>query len=321
MLPFAISVSHVPGWTGQWVNLGWPTLGLGLLLAQGREARTSFGHWLVFAFLLYAAASLTWTPDLVSGWIKLAQLVLVGGSFWYGSTLDDLDGVYTGVALGVGVSGLVAGAQWLGLEGILVSGAWPGGLFGNSAVMAQAAALVLVPLVLLKRWWLVPLPALALALGNSRTAWLVLVCAFFNRGWLWVLALLGLSFSLWITRGADVRLEVWDEILRTTTLAGHGLGSFAYSGDWGFVLHAHNDFLELFSELGFLGLGLLLAVYALAFQGNDDVARVTLLCYLLVAFVAFPLFVPLTAFFGGAVAGYLCRSKTWQDGDFKALTI
>lgn len=309
MLAFATSIAYVPGWFSPFLNTGWLALGGGLLLAQGRQARLGLAHWLGFAFLCYAGASLTWSPDPLSGWIKLFQLSLLGGAFWYGSTCDSLDHLYIGLGLGVGISGLVALAQWADLlPSILVTSSWPGGLFGNSAIMAQSAALALVPLILLKLWRHVPLPALALVLGNSRAAWIVLfIGTVRSRSWAWPAALIGLLACVILTpRGVDVRLEIWEEILRTTTLWGHGLGSFAYDSSAGYVLHAHNDFLELLSELG-IDVGLLVAITLFCFESQDGVAKTTFFCYLLIALIAFPIFVPVLALYGGALAGYLCR--------------
>lgn len=308
MIGFLTSVAHVPGWTGQYVNAGWLALA-GSLPFVLRRTEMTVCHWLGLAFLAYAGASLLWTPELHLGLIKLGQFILIAGAFWYGSVAKSLTTLYIGLAIGVSVSSIIAIAQVFGFDGILQTSI-PGGLFGNSGIMARTAAIVLIPLALEGLWWYVPGPALAVVLGGSRAAWLVLaIPAILSRRWIGALiaaAVIFIACVISFTRYDNVRFEIWTEILRTATLFGHGIGSFGFDTSAGYVLHAQNDFLELFSELG-VGVGLLLSVLILVSSGGNETARVTLLAVIFVSLFSMPLFIPTTALIAGAVAGHLTR--------------
>lgn len=139
----------------------------------------------------------------------------------------------------------------------------------------------------------------------------------FNRKTVLVLLMVtivcALSFSrLRHTTGLHYRLQTWERTVKTfcnDPMLGVGAGNWKIAAtqygnkyDVGgktrqmYLQRAHNDFLEVFTEIGFLGGGLYLAIFGLALyyssQGRDKTLgwtmRFGIISYMAVAFFSFP---------------------------------
>lgn len=335
MIAFFTSVVSVPGWTGD-INIGWPFLGLTLAIAlMRRPVGISPAILLGLAFLAYAAASIFWTKGN-EYWAlqKLTELATMGLAFAYGSTLSTLRPTILGLGLGLGVSAILGVFQEYGFTGVLQTSI-PGGLFGNSSIFGQLSAIALVACVMERLWFVAPLPALGMVLGQSRAgfmaAGIVLFCT--KKWWLGLIALGALilvSSDLLIPlrlyglfaagKAPDVRLEIYEEIIRTATLFGHGLGSFSFYTSLGYAIHAHNDYLELFSELG-VGSIPVFALLFLCIEGDDETARAILLAFLMVALFSFAMWVPVGGFMGAVSAGFLSQRRPMGVLSYRPFTL
>ena len=233
-----------------------------------------------------------------------------------GSRLDTIRPVIIGCGLGIWVSSAV---MLLGIETPVGDGANPG-LFANSNVIGDTAALVLVAALACRAWWLVPGIVPALWIAHCRGAWLALLVALAAYLWRWSRPLsfglagvgaIALVYS--VEMGSDsinIRATMWGDILPQLTLLGRGLGSFftdypLYSSGMDTLAtrpeHVHNDWLEFAFELG-VGSLFLFAVLWLS-------RSIVLLVFIVEACTGFPAHMPVTAVVAGIVAGHAVRSR------------
>lgn len=244
---FLLSVLFIPGITGAGTTPRWalaavclpillhccrpgvPVLGvlgfdshrLGLQLRESHGTRyggsTPLGnafttaHIFGLLFLCYAALSLTWTPQLGDGLDALVKLVVIAEAVWLGSLLEDLKPIIIGFGLGMWVNPAL---MLLGVD-IPHTSDGPAGLFVNSNVLGEIAALVLCAAVFyrgehavhgipgiwrgmsnwrsahsraalhraLPLWWLIPGILPALYLSHCRSAFLAVAGTVVI--WLW----------------------------------------------------------------------------------------------------------------------------------------
>lgn len=313
-----LSTLNIPGLAP--VNFGWLALAGGLLFI--RPTRPTMVHWLILAFLIYCALTLYWSPDPVHGQIKLAQYALIAVAFYYGLSCENIDHIYIGAAIGTAISIPIVAMQLLGWEVLPWFSTYPGGMFGNSATFGQVCALLLVPMLILCRALLSLVLFSGILLSGSRGAWLILlVVTLASRSYLIaVLPLVGLGIASWLYRPEDYRMHMWAEIIRTFVPQGHGLGSFSFNDYGNFFLHAHNDLLELASEVGLGVVPLLAAGWLVLRAKGDEVARYTLIAFCTLAMFAFPTYVPVSALILGVTAGQLTRREAhdWRSSPLAA---
>jgi hypothetical protein len=109
------------------------------------------------------------------------------------------------------------------------------------------------------------------------------------------------------------RLLIWQTTISDLTPFGHGIGSFfATYPHWE---TAHNDALQLVSELG-IGAIPFLAIFAIGlYRGWPQTAeRAALVALMVEGVVSFPLHMPTTAFLGMALVGSVaCRGYDLRD--------
>jgi hypothetical protein len=169
-LGLTVSLCYVPGVTGAYIATQWPVLSVLLPLALWRSGPVTALHWAGVLFLTYAAVRLWSAPLFFDGVFGLWLLCIMSLSFWLGSTLDDLRGLYKGLALGVSVSSVVAVFQYFGTPLVLYGTSNPAGLYVNSVSLGIISALLIVALVSERMWLWVPALAPGLLLSGSRGA-------------------------------------------------------------------------------------------------------------------------------------------------------
>lgn len=298
------------------VDITWAVLAGVLPFFLLKPIRMTSVHWLGIGFLCYAGISIIWTPFPEKGWVYLAQFAILGMVFAVGANSRDSHGVYCGLGIGGTIAGLLALAQWwvfdssgaeTSLFGILQASP-PAGLWGNSSILAQTAAIILVITLAERMWWAVPGCTLAVALGGSRAAYVALaLVAVMCMPRLWIGVLIGgglLCLVGYVDMGkaSDLRFEIWDELVRHISLFGDGLGSFQYNTSRGFSLHAHNDSLELLYELG-IGASLAYLIFLLCIESGNATERAALFTFATIATFAFPLYLSPSGFMAAYVAG------------------
>lgn len=313
----------------------WAVMGVGVaLLLCVTRIRLTKAHWPVVALLSWAAVSLIYTPVFYDGANAFIQLALMGFTFVLAMEQGDLTKVYEAAGWGVIVSGVIACFQVFGISPVQQLAA-PAGLFANKNLMGETAAVVLVLLVMSRKWYLVPGVAVTLLLSQCRGAWLGAMVALLF--WLWpryrkvsiagfALIAFGLIAMLFtpVQQTLHMRWVIWHDALAQLTVMGNGIGSYHVLGDiaghqvtegirsW----HAHNDLLELTFELGVIGIAAVLGIGWFVWRG-PECERLALVALCTASMFGFPFHCPATAFLGALLAGRACAqlSRVWLGMD------
>jgi hypothetical protein len=289
-----------------------------------REQRSTAAHVAGGVFLLWAGLTMAWNPAPLDGFGALLTLFVLACCFCLGTQLASLRPVIIGGAAALGISSVIAIAQYVGLHPILTQTV-VSGLFVNGNFMAEAAAMVLVAAVAERLWWVLPgvLPALVLpfARGAALACGVALIVHFRRSAFLWSVvggAVTATALYIAVKGGADIseRLTIWQSTLNGVTLFGHGIGSFwsvypAYDLRGAVTStpeFAHNEFLHVAFELGIVGL-VLFVTFCVTLAGPLDTARLVLIVVLVESLFEFPLHEPTTAFLGMVAAGCAVRNR------------
>jgi len=274
------------------------------------------------ALIAWAGLSLIWTANIYDGIDAFLKLLILAGLFRIGAASESLRRFFIGASAGMSISSAVAIAQFLGWNGIAQSSIWPSGLFINSILMGEAAALVLVGCAVYRLWWLIPGLLPALSLSMCRGAFAALLAVGVIRLWqksrlaAVAVALIAAVIVLGIPSNISSiisRLDYWHYTIPQITPFGHGLGSFytlypTFGGDTFLERpeHAHNDWIELTFELGAIGAIIFLAFISSLGRGP--------LAYVFVAFVVeccfgFGSHMAVTGCIATLCAGHLARGR------------
>lgn len=324
---FLLAVIHVPGITGIGLLSGFNFLSVTLpFMLLGRIQLTP-GHWLGVFFLAYAAVSLTWTWQPLTGIETLWHWCLLGGCFCLGHRLESLRSTFIGLGLGIAVSAIVALFQLAGYHPVhaIPTGTHAvAGLFFNPNALSETGAIVLAGLIVYRLWWLTPGAAAALVLGEGRAALVafsVTAIACFvparHRLAAALVAIAAVLVASYLRNGTEaifVRLEVIRVAFQEVPWQGWGAGSFLIKTSHAGYDHLHNDALEVIYEFG-LGAIPLFALVGISLA-RAGMARPILLCFLVVSLFSFPSFMPVTGFVAAVVTGHLYRARglVWARG-------
>lgn len=259
---------------------------------------------------MYAGLSLLWSPVPLQGFLYLINILACLGCFIFFQRFD------------VPVEPVV-------LAAIIASLIVPLGGFGNENWQAEFL-LLCVPFLVSKRCAVLLVCIVSILILNpSDTKWAVLLLAVgWGIVWLWKRKQFGLALITVLIPGNVVlwrwetisfsileRLELWINTLRVwweAPIFGNGLGSFDYlypkfqefhTQFFGDTLlrdasmiagQSHNEFVQVLSALGIVGLGLCLSLLLLV-RRDDAQARWCLAIAGVIACVGFPLQTPATA--------------------------
>lgn len=336
-----------PWWEGGGLTTRW--CALFILVPFGLfslRVHLTAAHWVGAAFLLWATASLLWTPVFAAGATELSKLYVIAGCFLIGADLEDPRPLYLGLALGVAVSGALAIAQVFGWD-LIPQLAPPAGLFVNRNYLAEIGIVALILALDCGWYWFLPLLGAAVLLPHSRGTLVAIAAVTFV--WLWresrgfaissvavsVLAILALATHPQFrdalvdrtydphTQGssAEMRLEVWRVTAQHLRLFGYGVGGFMIEyPTWlphpvlieNRPAQAHNEILHEASELGLPGIALLVAFFGLCLGRrlrDWHGEHFALLAVLSVGLFSFPLHIPAVAAVAGLVAGRCARLR------------
>lgn len=303
--------------------------------------KPSLRCWPVLALLAYAGVSLYWTTSLWDGLFAFGWLLTLAGIGWIGAAVRDLRPIYFGAALGVGVTSALIVLQLFGIDPVAQLTQVRQGLMFNPNIVTETAVLVFIACVMTRQYWVSLLTLPSIFLTHSRGGLLALAVA--ALWWAWtrspfkalVAALAIAAGALYLVsyntgdpadfRGGKVvnfqsvtdRINIWEDVVDQLTWRGTGIGSFRYEfpkANYKFNVmikgrtdHAHNDFLELASELGIAGSVLALIILAMAFRGTAEPEKLILVAFLTEALVQFPMWMPLTGALGALAIGRLMR--------------
>lgn len=326
LLGLILPLCYIPGISDLDILSGWIVLSLALPWFFLRPLRLGVAHYLGLMFLGYATLSLLWAPVWQQGIWDLWQLALLAACFCLGDR-DDLPRLYKGLAIGIGINTLLAIGQHFGWQPVHHNNSdYPAGFFFNPDMLGESAALVSIALYSVRSYWPIALTLPAIFLSGGRAAILSIVVVILLEGWKRsrvVTALLALAILTTAyldnhkTSSFNERIALWSDTASGLTPFGHGAGSF-------FMLYPkyalrtdtmstrpedpHNDYLGLIFQYGIGGLPLFL-IFGMALFAEGS-SRLVLLAFGLIAFVSFPIRIPIEGLVGMVALGRLCRSSS-----------
>lgn len=319
-LGLILAVCYVPGYTGAFIPTQWVLLSAILPLGLWRSGPMSLGHWTGLVVLAWSAISFLWVPNGYDWGYGMWLMAIIAGAFWLGSTTDPTS-IFRGLAVGLGISSIVAIAQSLGYSPVEASPSpsHPAGLLYNPTVLGASCALVLIALCCYRLWWYIPALLPALFLSHSRGALIVLACTAFTTRLHWAivstLLIVGIGIVSLNPQPSDIqRLYLWGITLRNLDFFGHGLGSFntflyynpidLYPKSIA-IFHpefVHNDYLQLWFELGPGAIAIYL-IYVFTLTQRASLHWPIFFAFSILGLFYFPLYNPIPAFVGALVAG------------------
>lgn len=325
LIGFGIITIYIPGIVGASISTGWLFL---LLISPILLLYCNLKLGVGFVFLIYAGITLIWTTNFNIGLFYYLQLISLACVFCIGKEITDLKPVFKGLALGLGVSSVIAIFQYFGYNYVYSLNNSIAGLFINPNIYSEISVILLISLLTLRLWvWLVfTLPGIILI--HSRTALIALGIGLF----IWALSfnkrltislitlIIIISFIFYWndfnTDSIQERISIWKDTINGFTFFGNGIGSYElkfpfYSTHINTEIarprYAHNDILNLIFEFG-IG-----AILALIFVGkmikNNNPQMVILYVIFIVSLFTYPLHIPATAFIAFLVAGYITRNN------------
>ena len=315
VLTFLVSVAYDP-WavsaasTGRWLTMA---AGTSAVLWPIRVTPGP-GHWWGAALVVWAAASLAWSPSPVDGVLEVAQLVVLAGVFCCAAAATDGRGIAVGLGAACMVQGLFVLLQIGGVgDAVLRASSVAPGLFLNKDSAAEFGAAAFVLIMVSRLWAFAPAAAVCAVLPGSHAAYLALGAAAFMWGWPRVgqrLRVVGAA-ALPVVLGAllwaewdhlQIRLDIWGTLLLTLTIFGRGAGSLGAL--FPNLEYAHDWYLELVFEYGAgaLAVG---GILAHALRSRLEGERLALVALLVCAVFGF-VYAPVSWFLVALLAGRLC---------------
>lgn len=334
LLGFGLAVAFVPNAyadvnVGRWA-VAWLCIALLIWIVPSVRWSLCGGVLLVLALVSFA-----WAPEPLNAINGFLQLGLLAGAFVVGRA-GCAENIFEGAAWGMIGNSALAVAQVSGWHPVMeVSTASPAGLFGNRDFMAEAALLVIVPLVWQRRWFMAAAILPALTLPFDRTV--ILAGGMVTALMVWKLsrtvtiitiiaACIGAAV-LTLTPGklhsAKDRTDLWKDTLAGTTFLGRGIGQFYNTFPEAATRqpierirsdHAHNDWLELTYELGIMGIVLAGLLSAGVLSGPTCWEKYVFLALCVMSCFAFPLHNPATGILGLVAAGGAYRRRDMECG-------
>jgi hypothetical protein len=335
---FAVIAVYWPGVSGAGTSPRWALLAfiIAPTLFLAPRQRISILHLIGATLVAYALLTLAWSPDRIDAVDALLKLFILAAGFCLGALCETMTPVYRGAAAGVAISSAIVIAQAFGIFQFAdLSPGDPTGLFVNRLLLAEVAALVGVALLASRLWlWLpltlpaliVPLergPILAFAVAGAVSLWRSskIAALLLLLGGIGLIGAITLAPSLrqtsvdsfTPTETAMQRTVIWRETARALNIAGHGFGSYRELAPQPFPAakldHAHNEFLEVAFEAGFVGIALFVLFWSLTLWTWPSSVETAIIVALMVeACFAFPLHEPVTAALGLLCAGHRTRS-------------
>lgn len=321
---FGLSIAYWPQIYGPGTSPRWAYLAVTLpimLLLHYRTVPFTIAHLLGLLFVSYAAISLTFTSSYLDGIDSLIKLGIVAEAFVLGTYLTSLRSIFQGLAIGLGYSSI-----------LVLCDLDRTGLFVNINILAEIAALCIVGLCVYRDWFYIPLLLPSLLANNSRGAILALAivsCLYLLRK----SKLLAFSFfalvlflgsmsvlteqHIWKITSLSEHWTLWADTVSGLSFFGHGAGSFFTSYPFHTntidVLidrprYAHNDYLQLLFEYGFVGTSFLLAFLVFVLKTKEQ-EKYVLYGFLTISCFSFPSYLPCSSFIAAIVCGYLVRDR------------
>lgn len=324
LLGLGITTVYIPGIIGASIPTGWFFL---FIVAALVSWFCKFETGLGFIFICFAALSLLWTESVNIGFFFLLKLIALGVTVCLGMQLRDLRPLFKGLAVGLGVSDIIALFQFYGYKGIFVANGVTAGLFVNPNIFCEVSVIILIALMVMRLYWWIPVTLPGIVLVHSRGALLALVaCSLIflwkrDKFYFTVLLLLSicvaLAYDVNNILSVQERLNLWADTIRGFSLFGNGVGSFeilyplyAINIDTTIARprYAHNDLLQFIFEYGIAVILLVPLIWKALTSDNEY--KIILYAVGIISLFTYPFNVPVPAFIGCILAGYLIGYDT-----------
>lgn len=326
ILGFLVAAAYWPGMLSAAFVPRWGAIAVGVPLLtrmDPRDTPLSVRWTLLWVFVMALIATAFTSPDPMTGYLEGMFFVLLCLSLFAGSNLDTMDHLMTGLGAGLALSSGLAVLQFTGLWSPVPQSSAPAGLFFNSEVLAEFAALVFIWAILRPRWGMAGIALIPVILSHSRVSMVMIgvglfyalrpktrVAAAVILLILVVLALSLIGMSGYKLETAGHRMTLWLATIGSWNLAGQGLGwahaSFPMEGT------SHSDVLQIVAELGVAALPLvLIPVMVFYRQRGTHAERATFAAAIVGCCISFPLHFPASAFLVAVLAGYLLSNRHW----------
>jgi hypothetical protein len=337
-LGFAVAAAYWPGMIAGAFMPRWAVIALGVPLVSKLDPRnlTDTMKFVLVFFVALGAVSLLGSPYPLAGVQDLLFIVFLCGAFLLGAEQDSLDAIMVGISAGLAVSTIMVIGQYFGLLALPHDSTLPAGLFFNSELLGEFAALVFV-WGALKHNWLVAISAgLPVFLTQSRVGAIAIIIGLFYARrprsiWLNLAIIMGViliagamlagfGFDVSKMQSAMHRITLWGAAILAWTPFGNGLG-------WGtaafpYEQFVHSDAIQAATELG-IGAIVALAIPFVAFRNNrgSHAERALFVACCVEIAISFPLHFPATGFVAAVVAGYLvsARPVVWLGRDVSGI--
>ena len=320
----AISAAYWPGLPAEALAPRWAIIAVGLPLLSRLDPR-ALGAGLCGLLLWLVglgAVSLIASPDPLGGALELFYAIILCLALLAAAGLDDLDAVMMGLGIGLIPSSVLAVVQWFGWHPVAQGSGAPPGLFYNSEVLAEFAAILFVWAAVRRRWWVAVITAVPLVLCQSRIAVIVTALGILYavplsrwfKGSLAVLVGIGgiaalafLGFDKIASAGE--RVIIWLAMGEAVTPLGRGLGWVEMALPR--QLFAHSDALQALVEIGYGAVFLIIIPILVFWRKRGNLAeRAAFFAICAEVLVSFPLRVPATGFVAAMLAGVLLGRGT-----------
>lgn len=337
-LGFIIAIAYVPGWFGASIPTAWLVLIIVMpIIFCFCELELNLVNVLGGLFIIFVTLSLFWTQNFNIGFLYFLEIIALSCVFCFGSNLNSLENCFKGLALGLGVSSIIAFLQrFTEYKFIFTIGNDVVGLFVNPNIYSEVSALMLISLLVMKLYWWIPVTLPGLILIQSRTAFVGLGVGLFfwllnkNKRYA-ILAPIGIAIVTYIFyrnsfsfSTIDERFALWKDTLRGLTLFGSGVGSYEIYYPLNAIFidttisrpkFAHNDLLQSISEFGIFSLPLMLMIVAI-FKIKSEF-RIILITVGTMSLFTYSLHVPMEIFIACIVAGYITghNASYWNIGN------
>lgn len=319
---FLVTTTYIPGIIGAAIPTNWFVLIIVAPIAFFFcSISKNINSHLIFIFFIYVCSSFYWTQNINIAIFHFFQIISLICVFYIGENLDDLRPTFMGLAAGLSISGIIAIAQLSGYTPVYALYSNITGLFVNPNIYSEVTIVVLIGLIVLKLWWWIPLTLPGIVLVHSRTALAAFGIGLFlmlfkkNKSYAIVAITVVILISLYLYRHSfntlsiEERINLYKDTINGFTFFGHGVGSFEILYPY-YATHvdtalarprfAHNDWLQLIFEFGIFALIPMLIALNLMRHNNAILWAIGI-----ISLFTFPFHVPVIAFIGCLVAGYL----------------
>jgi hypothetical protein len=306
-----LSIIYVPTFTGSATSTKWAYLAVGLpifLLFVWKELTLTWLHLVGFLFVLWSCFTFLWTSNIYDGVDNFIKLVIIAEAFVLGSQLKSLEYIFVGLGIGLIIQTTFQ-------------------LFVNYNIYSEICLIIFISLIVYKYIWLALCLLPSMLMYQTRSVLFAGTLVILSLLWTkskflagtiaFYCVMIGIG-SIWLgykIPSLTTRLELWRDTISGISLFGNGIGSFwtsfSYLSNWDTLLvrarFAHNDLLQIIFEQGIIG-GILACIFIWIALMKAGIERYIIIAFIGISCVAFPFYLPVSAFVAALVCGHISRN-------------